>query len=175
MTPFMSFTAKKGKMKIEADLALFFQESKSRHSKTELIFAECKTFNSFQKKDIDRMKDLGKAFPGSVLVFAKLGESLDSKEKNTLRPMVNRSRKNRKNGRPFNPILILTGTELISEAHFTETWRKAGGIHAKFANTSTLSNLLELCDFTQQIYLDMKPWDHGLENDSEPNLRDRHS
>ena len=167
MTPFMSFTAKKGKMKIEADLALFFQESKSRHSKTELIFVECKTFNSFQKKDVDRMKDLGKAFPEAVLVFAKLGESLDSKEKNTLRPMVNRSRKNRKNGRSFNPILILTGTELISEEHFTDTWRKAGGIHAKFANTSTLSNLIELCDFTQQIYLDMKPWDHSLENDSE--------
>ena len=35
MTPLMSFTAKKkGNKPIEADLALFFQESKSRHSKT---------------------------------------------------------------------------------------------------------------------------------------------
>ena len=159
MTPLMSFTAKKDEMEIEADLALFFQESKSRHSKTDLIFAECKTFNSFRKKDTNRMTDLGKAFPEAVLVFAKLEESLSDKEKKILCPLVNRSRKNRKNGRPFNPILILTGIELISEKHFTESWRETEGIHAKLAHSSTLSNLLELCDFTQQIYLDMDPWD----------------
>ena len=159
MTPLMSFTAKKGKVEIEADLALFFQESKSRHSKTDLIFAECKTFNSFQKKDADRMKDLGKAFPGSVLVFAKLEESLSDEEKKILCPLVNRSRKNRKNGRPFNPILILTGTELISEQHFYQNWKNARGIHAKLAKSCIGANLLELCDFTQQVYLDMDPWD----------------
>ena len=42
MTPLMSFTAEKDGMEIEADLALFFQESESRHSKTDLIFAEMK-------------------------------------------------------------------------------------------------------------------------------------
>ena len=120
----MSFTAKKDEMEIEADLTLFFQESKSRHSKTDLIFAECKTFNSFEKKDVDRMKDLGKTFPEVVLVFAKLAESLSDEE---LCPLVNRSRKNRKNGRPFNPILILTGTELISGLLCKELG-KSGGI-----------------------------------------------
>ena len=163
MTPLMSFTAKNGKVDIEADLALFFQESKSRHSKTELIFVECKSFNSFQRKDVNRMKDLSKAFPKAVIVFAKLGDSLDNKEKTILRLLVNRSRNNRKNGRSFNPILILTETELISETHFTENWRRAGGIHARFANSSTLSNLLELCDFTQQIYLDIDSWDQWLD------------
>ncbi len=166
-TPLMSFTAKKGKLKIEADLALFFQASNSRHSKIEIIFAECKTFNAFEKKDANRMKDLGKAFPGAILVFAKLGKSLDRKEKKVLRSIVNHSRKNRKNSRPFNPILILTGIELISEAHFTDTWRRSGGIHTRFANSSTLSSLLELCDCTQQIYLDMDPWDQSLEDDPE--------
>ena len=159
MTPLMSFTAKKGKVEIEADLALFFQESESRHSKTDLIFAECKTFNSFRKKDVDRMKNLGKAFPGSVLVFAKLEESLSHEEKKILSSLVNHSRRNRKNGRPFNPILILTGTELISEQHFYQNWEKTGGIHAKLAENCIGANLLELCDFTQQIYLDMEPWD----------------
>ena len=164
MTPLMSFTAKKDQMEIEADLALFFQESKSRHSKMKLIFAECKTFNYFEKKDIDRMKDLGKEFPGAILVFATLKKSLDNEEKEFLRPLVKRSRKNRINGSLFNPVLILTRTELISEAHFTDTWRKSGGIRKRLANSSTLSNLLELCDFTQQIYLDMKPWKQTAEN-----------
>lgn len=158
MTPLMSFTAKKDTVEIEADLALFFQESRSRHSKTHLIFAECKTFNSFRKKDIDRMKDLGKTFPEAVLVFAKLEESLSGEEKRILCPLVNRSRRHRKNGRPFNPILILTGIELISEQHFYQNWEKIGGIHAKLAENCIGANLLELCDFTQQIYLDMAPW-----------------
>lgn len=159
MTPLMSFIGKKGNVEIEADLALFFQESKSRHSKTDLIFAECKTFNSFRKKDVDRMKNLGKAFPGAVLVFAKLEESLSHEEKKILSSLANHSRRNRKNGRPFNPILILTGTELISEQHFYQNWEKTGGIHARLAENCIGVNLLELCDFTQQIYLDMEPWD----------------
>ena len=159
MTPLMSFTAKKDEVEIEVDLALFFQESKSRHSKTDLIFAECKTFKSFQKKDTDRMKDLGKTFPEAVLVFAKLEESLSDKEKKILCPLVNRSRRNRMNGHPFNPILILTGIELISEQHFYQNWKKIEGIHTELAENCIGANLLELCDFTQQIYLDMKPWD----------------
>ena len=159
MTPLMSFTAKKDKVEIEADLALFFQESKSRHSKTELIFVECKSFGSFEKKDVDRMKDLGKSFQGAVLVFAKLKESLSDEEKKILCPLVDRSRKNRQNGRSFNPILILTGIELISERHFYRNWEETGGIHAKLAKSCIGANLLELCDFTQQVYLDMDPWD----------------
>ena len=155
----MSFTAKKDEVEIEADLALFFQESKFRPSKTDLIFAECKTFNSFLKKDTDRIRDLGKTFPEAVLVFAKLAESLSDEEKKILCPLVNRSRKNRKNGRPFNPILILTGTELISEQHFAKNWEKAGDIRAKFARNSIGADILELCDLTQQVYLDMEPWE----------------
>ena len=161
ITPLMSFTAKKDKAEIEADLALFFQDSKlfRPSKKIDLIFAECKTFNSFRKKDIGRMKDLGKTFPEAVLVFAKLAEFLSNEEKKILCPLVNRSRRNRKNGRPFNPILILTGRELISEQHFYQNWEETGGIHAKLAENCIGANLLELCDFTQQIYLDMAPWD----------------
>ena len=108
---------------------------------------------------LTEMKDLGKTFPEVVLVFAKLEESLSDVEKKILCPLVNRSRRNRKNGRPFNPILILTGIELISEEHFYQNWKKTGGIHAKLAESCIGANLLELCDFTQQIYLDMEPWD----------------
>jgi len=159
ITPLMSFTAKKDELEIEADLALFFQESKSRHSKTHLIFAECKTFNSFQKKDVDRMRVLGKEFPGAILVFAKLGRSFDYKEKTFLCQVVNCSRTNRKNGRAFNPILILTGTELISKMGFQHDWEEAGGIYDQFSKKVLLPNINDLCDFTQQIYLDMDPWD----------------
>ena len=158
MTPLLSFTAEKEGMEVvESDLALFFQESKSRHSKIQLIFAECKTFNSFQKSDINKMVNLGKMFPGSVLVFATLKESLNGQEKAILRSVVNRSRKCGTNNRPFNPVLILTGTELISETHFAVNWEKVADKRAGFVQGIIEANFLELCVLTQQVYLDMEP------------------
>ena len=154
-TPLMSFTIEKNGMKpLEADLALFSQLPGLVNSKHELIFAECKTFNCFEKKDIKRMVDLGKAFPDAVLVFATLKEQLSDNEKKILRPMVNNSRKNWKKGIPFNPVLILTGTELFWQSSLSEWYQE---MKKKIRVTHHLSvrrsELLELCDFTQQIYL----------------------
>ena len=79
----MSFTARNDRMEeLEADLALFFQALEFGNSKTEVIFAECKTFNDFLKKDADRMENLGGAFPGAVLVFATLKEHFERRGKN---------------------------------------------------------------------------------------------
>ena len=141
-TPLMSFTAKRGKVEMEADLALFFQTSKFRDFKTEVIFAECKTFNSFHKKDIDRMVKLGDAFPRAVLVFATLKESLSEDEKTILRPLVRRSWKRWKKRGPSNPVMILTGTELLLASFGESRLDKA-------------KDLFELCNLTQWMYLGM--------------------
>ena len=164
-TPFMSFTAKKeGMPPIEADLALLFQDPESQGFKTERIFAECKTFNAFQQKDCDRMINLGDAFPGAVLVFATLNESLRDEEKCLLRSVVDRFHKDRKNNHPLNPVLILTGTELFSELHFFYSWKETEDTRAEVAQISTRINLLELCDLTQYIYLDLDLWNPELLN-----------
>ena len=166
-TPMMSFTAEKDGMKpLEADLALFFQESKFRNSKTEVIFVECKTFNSFRQKDIDKMADLGKAFPGAIIAFAKLEEHLRDEERTILCALVNRSRKSRLNNRPFNPILILTGKELFWKSDFSEWWEKRGGMRMA---VNSQEGMLELCDFTLQTNLGIDSWNqwfnkqHGIE------------
>lgn len=166
-TPLMSFTAQKDGMKpLEADLALFFQESKYRNTKTEVIFIECKTFNSFRQKDVDKMADLGKAFPGAIIAFAKLEEHLRDEEKTILCALVNRSRKNRLNNRPFNPVLILTGKELFWKSDFSEWWKKRGGMRMA---VNSREGMLELCDFTLQTNLGIDSWDrwfnkqHGIE------------
>ena len=167
----MSFTGKKDEMEIEADLALFFQESRFSDPKTELIFAECKTFNSFEEKDTKRMVNLGKQFPGAVLVFATLKETLSIDEKKLLSSVANRYREDRKNKCPSNPIMILTGTELISENHFTLNWNNTRDARAVFAQEINPDIgpriLLEFCDFTQQFYLDMDPWEQPPEEQSE--------
>ena len=162
-TPFMSFTAKKeGMQPIEADLALLFHDPESRGFKTELIFAECKTFNAFQQKDCDRMINLGDAFPDAILVFATLNEFLRDEEKCLLRSVVDHFHKDRENNHPLNPVLILTGTELFSELHFFTSWKETKDTRAEIARISTPINLLELCDLTQHIYLDLDLWDPEL-------------
>jgi hypothetical protein len=158
-TPMLSFTAKKGAAAMEADLALFFQKSKYNHGTTSLIFAECKTHNEFARADADRMSALAKHFPGALLVFATLNKILTKKEQRVLRTVANRGRKYWKMGHPCNPVLILTGTELFGRSRPAQVWREAGGKHAMFANCHNWprGELLELCDATQQLYLELPP------------------
>lgn len=42
-------------------------------------------------------------------------------------------------------------------------WKDIGGIHASFAEGKRMrGDLLDLCDVTQQIYLEMKPWQEWI-------------
>ena len=56
---------------------------------TDIIFSECKSHNKFEKKDIQRMEDIAKHFPGAYMVFSTLNESLTSTEMKLLKPLVN--------------------------------------------------------------------------------------
>ncbi len=173
-TPLMSFLAKKNNIEIEADLALFFQESRFGKSKRELIFSECKTFNRFEKKDIERMKIISKEFPGSVIVFSTLNSSLTQKEKRLLKPLVNQGRKLRKEGRTSNPVLVLTSTELFSHMDLDYTYKEKGGEHAKFEERHfDMHQLRPLCDITQQLYLDMQPWSDWFHQEIEKKQKKR--
>lgn len=163
-TPMLSFTAKKDATHFEADLALFFRASKFRERRTELVFAECKTFNEFEPRDAQRMTAIGREFPGATLVFATLRRTLADKERRLLHPVVNRGRKYWKAERPYNPVIILTGNELFADFDVWETWRELGGIHAAHSRPhGEWSELVSLADATQQIYLGMKPWHSWLE------------
>lgn len=156
-TPLMSFKAKRNGKELEADLALFFQVSKFGDSKTEVIFAECKTYIDFEEKDTDKMERLGEAFPEAVLVFATLKESLTDKEKIILRRVVDNFRKRRKNQRPFNRVLILTGTELFLGSLSESSWK------SRFERIRWEKDLFEICDFTHQIHLGMDSWHQWLD------------
>lgn len=156
-TPILSFTASKGSRRLEADLGLLLRESKFGQSKTHLIFAECKSYNHFEKADIDRMRFIGSEFPGAILVFSTLRKSLTEKEKRMMRPLVNQGRRFWKAEHPFNPVLILTGTELFSHHEPPYCWRDLNGMYKRFADANyLLRDLIQLCDATQQLYLDMK-------------------
>ncbi|MBI4608566.1 MAG: hypothetical protein HY726_06145 [Candidatus Rokubacteria bacterium] len=157
-TPLLSFTARKDGQEKEVDLGMLLQYKSFGIPQAELILAECKTFNPFTRDDCTRMRTLAESFPGAVLVFATLKKVLTAQEKRLLGGVVNRGRRYWKAERPFNPVVILTGTELFSNVAPPYCWQKASGSHRRFAEEIRTHDLLKLCDVTQQLYLGLPPW-----------------
>jgi hypothetical protein len=162
-TAIMSFGAEKASVQIEADLGLFVKEVHYGQTTIETVFAECKTYDYFRQVDVKRMATLAKDFPGAIVVFATLRKELSEAEKKLLRSFVNRGRKYWKAERPYNPVLILTGTELFADFRPEYSWKEGSPAHVAMAQKMRgHMSLLELCDATQQLYLDMKPWHEWL-------------
>src|SRR5262249_11332610 len=156
VTPILGFTSRKDDKDIEADLGLFYQSSFLRKGRIDLIFAECKTYNEFERKDVDRMSLLAGQFPGAIIVFSTLRKSLTTRERDLLRVVANKGRRYFKAERPYNPVMVLTGTELFADWRPPKCWQDAGISVPPSYNHSAQSELLHLCDATQQLYLDLE-------------------
>lgn len=154
-SPVFSFSAESlSKKPIEVDFAMFWQETTYGEERNGLLFGECKTFGEFKTKDYDRMRILAREFPGAILAFCSLGGSLTEKEVIEITKIAKRGRKLWKAEQPINPVLILTGTELFSTFGPPECWEDAG----KSKRFDTVRGLLDLCDTSQQIYLNLPSW-----------------
>jgi len=153
-TPTLSFTAKSpNKENIEADFAMFWQDSIFGEKRDGLLFGESKTYGQFLKKDFDRMRYLATSFPGAVIVFSTLRKTLTPKEIRGITSIAKAGRKFWKSERPINPVLILTGNELFSFQGPPYCWDD--GIKKRF---DRVRGLISICDATQQIYLNLPPW-----------------
>jgi hypothetical protein len=153
-TPVMSFVAKAaGKKELEADFAMFWQESIFGERLSGLLFGECKTYGKFGRADFQRMRYLAKAFPGAVLVFSTLRKSLSKQEVREIARIAKAGRRYWKAERPINPVLVLTATELFHFSGPPYSWDKTTRERFKHSR-----GLLGLCDATQQLYLDLPSW-----------------
>jgi hypothetical protein len=153
ITPAFSFTGEKDGTKLEADFALFWQEAVFGERREGLAFGECKTYRQFEERDFKRMRDIAKAFPGAVLVFSTLRKKLTEFEIRKIGSIAKRGRKYWKSERPLNPVLTLTGTELLSFSGAPYCWDDA--VKRRFDRSHGLMNL---CDATQQIHLKLPSW-----------------
>lgn len=154
MTPAFSFSAEhEKKQKLEADFALFWQESIYGERKEGIAFGECKSYNRFEERDFKRMRHLAKTFPGAVLVFSTLRKTLTAFEIKKIAAIAKRGRKYWKSERPINPVVVLTGTELVSFDGAPYCWPDPA--KERFRNAH---GLLNLCDATQQLYLKLPSW-----------------
>lgn len=174
-TPILSFEAKKNSKKLEADLGLLLQ-SKGRkgNTLTNTIFTENKSFNDFEAKDVNKMMELGKNFPGSILVFATLKNELNSEEKKLIRKVAKHGRKYWKSEHTINPVLILTGNELFSKHGIPYCWDENNPKYKPFIKKHDhFCELIHLADTTQQLYLDMESSDSELEKKLKKNKERR--
>lgn len=170
-TTIMSFSAEKGQRKLEADLGLFFNHQRFGRTSTDLIFAECKSYGSFKRRDMERLCYLGAEFPGAILVFATLRTKLSTTEKRMLRRIANRGRKYSDYDRNHNPVLVLTGIELFGHERPPECWKDGGEKFEKIAKARRgYRGILELCDCTQQLHLDMDSYYEWLDSRLERRL-----
>lgn len=159
ITPLFSYTAEKDKKVLEADLTCLYKRTTSRETRTYVVHAECKTFNTFESRDGDRMKDLADAFPGAVLIFATLNASLQMSEIRIIVSIALAQRKKRLRGLPNSPVVVLTGIELFSSRGIRECWEGRTGLYEKFQKHSIdFSDLPLLADATQQLYLGLPAW-----------------
>jgi hypothetical protein len=154
-TPVLSFRVlTPSKEHIEVDIAMFWQEEIFGRKSEGLLFGECKTYDRFKKEDFARMRYLAKTFRGAVLVFSTMRPKLSKSESRSIRGIAKAGRKHWKYDLPLNPVLVLTGTELLyrwsGPPHCWDelTQKRFGHVHG----------LLDLCNATQQLYLDLPPW-----------------
>jgi hypothetical protein len=154
-TPVFSFKAQASdKREIEADVAMLWQESIGGETVNGLLFGECKSYGVFKEEDFERMRYLAETFPGAVLAFSTLRKSLNVGEIEAITRIAKVGRKYWKHERPTNPVLILTGTELLHKwSKPPRCWDDA--TQKRFGH---LHGLLGICDATQQLYLSLPPW-----------------
>ena len=159
VTPLFSYTAKKDGQELEADLTCLYKPSTWRVTRTQVVHAECKSFNGFERVDFERMKVLAREFPGSALIFATLKEKLSPAEIISIKAMAQSQRNKRLRGQANSPVIVLTGTELFSSNGAPECWREKGGDYDKFSgNRGEWSDLFSIADATQQLYLGLPGW-----------------
>jgi hypothetical protein len=140
--------------KLEADFGMFWRKSDFSPEEPLLILGECKSYDRFSRRDVLRMRTLGVAFPGAVLVFCTLRPELSGEEKRWIGSLATWGRKSMGEGRWRNPVLMLTATELFSEGGPPDCWMEAGGRFARFGSAHYVTNEFnELCDVTQQLHL----------------------
>lgn len=154
-SPALSFKAEVAhKEQIEADFAMLWQDFKYGELTEGVMFGECKTYGIFEATDVRRMRYLASAFPGAVIVFSTLRKALTRPEIRRIASLARAGRKYWKAQRPLNPVLILTGAELLGITGPPFCWEEA--TRKRYEN---VQGLLGICNATQQIYLDLPSWE----------------
>jgi len=145
---------------MEVDFAAFWRpEYSGQKAYPLLVVGECKTFDQFIAKDVRRMSVLADAFPGSVIVFCTLRKQLEEGEKRLIASLARKGRRHLRAERWRNPVMVLTGVELLHRMGPPSCWEEAGAPYSQFKEHYWRHrNPQDLCDMLQQMHLGMESY-----------------
>jgi len=133
-----------------------------------LLIGEAKSFgkDAIGEKSIASLKKVAERFPGSIMVISSLRKIDDytQEEIRRLRELALWGRSHRRQGRPENPLIILTGTELFAAHHIYDDWddnNEVGKFVKRYASVDP-SNLYEMAELTQRRYLGLPTYGEEL-------------
>jgi hypothetical protein len=125
-----------------------------------MLFGEVKSFdrNVFNEETITSFKAVAELFPGILMVASSMREIRDysTDELNSLRELAEWGRNRTFEGRPRNPLIILTATELFSEHSLYHAWTPRGSAIDNSRPRPDPTELLQLAELTQVRYLGMQ-------------------
>jgi len=152
-------------MEAEADFGAFIGQGEfSDLTSPVLVFGECKTFGDFDSRDYHRMRSLAKLFPGAIICFCTLRNALTKSEKTRIAALARQGRKSLRTGLRQNPVLVLTGTELLGQFKPESFMADYPSKLSKLVESVFMRrDLQEICDFTQQVHLGIESYHEWLE------------
>lgn len=168
-------------LNVEIDFAVWYRRGhigiEPETDEPVLMIGEAKSFGSdaIKSEDIETLRVVGEQLPGAFLVVSAL-KSIDEfsrDELTLLKELAAWGRGRRLKGQPRNPIIILTGVELLSEEHIKHIWEKAGGKAADLVKHASVSldDPYTLSELTQHLYLDLPPFYDDMVRQSNPKDR----
>ena len=151
---------KKSGDKSEVDFVAFWRLADYQQSRRPiLVMGECKTFDLFKNKDIERMTALADAFPGAMIVFSTLRKTLEEEEKRLITSLADKGRSTIKDDQWRNPVMVLMGVELLNRMGPPHCWTDAGEPYAKFERQYwQYRKPQDLCELLQRMHLGMEPY-----------------
>jgi hypothetical protein len=157
MTCATGLTLKLEDCEIEADFVTWHAEqSFGQVLPPRLVIGETKSFGAgelIKPKDIQRLRTLATRLPGTAIVFAVMRDHFTPKETALLLSFVRWCRRPDADGRPSNPVILLTGHELFFDFSLGHTWKQLGGKHCQFSDYRHTRHIEAFADSTQSIYL----------------------
>lgn len=168
--PSVTITGKESKS-FEIDFLMWVRERRYWcREERYLVAGECKTHGHFEPKDIRRMQQIAKQFPGTVLVFATFRDQLESNERIALQRLAQWGRAFRASDGWRAPLIVLTNRELFSFDGAPTCWGGDSSLKEKIDRFDHAKKLEATADLTQQIYLGMRPYHEWAKEEADRRL-----
>lgn len=141
----------------EADFLILRQRGNpDEHNSPDLIVGEAKSLGQgdlLKSNDLRKLKDIGRKLPGAILVVSVLRDHFTASEKKLLVSFVRWARRPDDEGRPTNPVILMTANELFVDHLISAKWKKLGKPYDAFADFYNTNSLRSFAEATQRIYL----------------------